>query len=163
VDSALNKLGAAVASGVSSGGSSGGAADAAAATWGEKELDHNQVWPARTLAVLRILLLESRAQLHLLSSNFSAARSDLAANLALHGHFPVLLESLRPCMHMQVALYAHAVGAWAAAGAHYTAAAAASDPLAEGRARSLAAMARLAQGGPDAGALRGLCFCLALC
>jgi hypothetical protein len=75
----------------------------------------------------------------------------------------VLLEALRPSLHMQAAQYSNAVGAWGAAARHYMAAAAAAagtgDPLLEPQARCLAAMARLAQGGPDAGAaaLGGLC------
>lgn len=68
----------------------------------------------------------------------------------------MLLEALRPSLHMQAALYAHAVGAWGAALRHYALAAdaGAGDPLVEPQARCLAALARLAQGGPDAGGLR---------
>jgi len=152
VDGALEHLGRAFSH--SSGRHGGGAGGAdAAASWGEQQLDHTRVWSARTLVVLRILLIESRAQLHLLQSNFAAARADAAAVIALHARFPVLLDGMRPALHMQIALYAHSIGAWAAACAHYNVAAAASnDPLSESQARSLSALARLAQGGPDAGA-----------
>lgn len=111
----------------------------------------------RVLAVLRILLLGARAQLHLLQSNFAAARADVAAAAALHRRCPTLLEAAAPELHMQAALYAHAVGAWGPAVAHYSAAAAAApDLLMELQAKTLAALARLAQGGPDAGARGGV-------
>ncbi|GBF89516.1 hypothetical protein Rsub_02088 [Raphidocelis subcapitata] len=131
VDGALSQLGESVAAAAGGGGGGAGGAE-----WGESQLDHTQVWPARALAVLRILLLEARAQLHLLSSNFAAARADVAANAALFARFPVLLEAVAPSLHMQAALYAHAVGAFGAAVAHYTAAAGATnDGPAEAQAR----------------------------
>jgi hypothetical protein len=149
VDAALQDIAAAVAEAGAPAGTRGPDG------WGEQQLDHTQVWLARTLAVLRILLVECRCQLHLMQSNFAAARADVAVNIALQERFPVLLEGLRPALHMQAALYAHAVGAWGPAGAHYrAAAAAAAEPAVEAQARALAALARLAQGGPDAGEAR---------
>jgi hypothetical protein len=100
VNAALQDIAAAVAQSSSAGGS--GAAGAGPDGWGEQELDHTHVWVARALAVLRILLIECRCQLHLMQSNFSAARADVAANTALQERFPVLLEGMRPALHMQV-------------------------------------------------------------
>lgn len=118
----------------------------------EGHLDHRQVSRARVLVALRALLLESRLQLRLLQSDFAAARADAAAAQSLAARFGVLLGSLRASLHMQAALYAHAVGEWPAAVRQYAAAAAAAaDPATEQQARGLAALARLAQGGPEAG------------
>jgi hypothetical protein len=72
--------------GGSEGGGGGGGPPLAAC---EQQLDHTHVCVARTLLVLRALLLESRAQLLLLQSSFAAARADVAANISLLSRFPV--------------------------------------------------------------------------
>ena len=79
VDAALQQLG--VAPDASGGGT--------AAALGEQQIELTHVCVVRTLVVLRILLLEARMQLHLLQSNFAAARADVASNMALHGRFKV--------------------------------------------------------------------------
>lgn len=75
----------------------------------------------RTCLALRVLLLETRQQLHLLCSNFAAARADAAASAQLLNQFPALLQDLRTSVHLQAGLYAQAVGAYAAAAGHFAA------------------------------------------
>lgn len=77
----------------------------------------------RACLALRLMLLETRQQLHLLCSNFAAARVDAAESINVQQQFPKLLAGLEPMVHLQAGLYAQAVGAAAAAAGHFMAAA----------------------------------------
>lgn len=77
----------------------------------------------RACLALRLMLLEARQQLHLLCSNFAAARADAAESINVQQQFPKLLAGLEPMVHLQAGLYAQAVGMYAAASGHFMAAA----------------------------------------
>ncbi|KAF8071188.1 SCC4 [Scenedesmus sp. PABB004] len=117
---------------------------------GEAALDHVSLYDARAALVLRLHLLEARQQLHLLCSDFAAARHDAAQSAALLQRFPGLLGHLRPCVHLQAGLYAQAVGDHGAALAHFERAGASSDAHLRAAGRCLAALAALAQDAPGA-------------
>jgi hypothetical protein len=108
----------------------------------------------RTCLALRVLLLEARLQLSILSSDFAAARAAAAESIALSAQFPALLQDARPMVHLQAGLYAQAVGSIDAALAHFNKMAALAgqcnaDHLAVDGC-CLAAMCCLAQGSPNA-------------
>jgi len=77
----------------------------------------------RVCLSLRVLLLETRQQLHLLCSDYAAARADAVDSMRVLSQFPRLLSALKPVVHLQAGLYAQAVGAYAAAASHFMAAA----------------------------------------
>ena len=117
----------------------------------EAKVDHVNVYTVRSCLVLRVLLLETRQQLSLLSSNFAAAKQDAAENIQLLQRFPNLLVSLQPSMHLQAGLYAQAIGAYDAAAQHFNKAAAAQDEHMQVCARCFSALSYLAERTPDAG------------
>lgn len=78
----------------------------------------------RACLCLRVLLLETRVQMHLLCSNFAAASADAASSISVLSQYPKLLAGLGPVVHMQAGLYAQAVTLYAAAVRHFMAAAA---------------------------------------
>eukprot|EP00879_Flechtneria_rotunda_P015924 GHRR01016653.1.p1 GENE.GHRR01016653.1~~GHRR01016653.1.p1 ORF type:complete len:168 (+),score=61.57 GHRR01016653.1:80-583(+) len=117
-------------------------------------VDHTNIRDVRVLLMLQLLLQEARQQLHLLSSDFSAARQDVAQSMELLARFPSLLASLESSVHLQAGLYAQAVGANSAALAHFSKAASSQDSHLQGCARCLAAVSCLAQDVPGAGAHR---------
>lgn len=121
----------------------------------EATLDHINVYSVRSCLVLRVLLLETRMQLQLLSSSMTAARQDAADSIQLLQRFPTLLVSLVPSVHLQAGLYAQAVDAHDAALAHLHKAAACQDEHMRACAQCLAALCCLARDAPGAGEVAG--------
>lgn len=109
----------------------------------------------RACLVLRLMLLETRQQLHLLCSNLEAARADAFASIRVLSQFPKLLAGLAPLVHVQAGLYAQAVGSFAAAAQHFMAAASETEQqgslVVVADARHLAAMCYVAQDTGDSG------------
>lgn len=68
----------------------------------ESQLNHFTTPAARCCLLLRLLLLEAREQLHLLSSDYAAARRDVQESITLLSRFPMLLAELRENVHLQV-------------------------------------------------------------
>jgi len=68
----------------------------------QADLNHLTTPVTRCCQVLHILLLETRQQLHLLSSDYAAARRDVHQSITLLGRFPTLLAELRAAVHLQV-------------------------------------------------------------
>lgn len=102
--------------------------------------------------MLRLLLLEARQQLHLLCSDFAAARQDACDSVLLLQRFPSLLAPLQASVHLQAGLYAQALGAIDAALAHFRKVAASSDSNLGACATCLAALCYIAQGTSESGA-----------
>lgn len=104
---------------------------------------------------LRLMLLETRQQLHLLCSNFAAARADAFDSMRVLNQFPRLLSGLRPVVHIQAGLYAQAVGCFDSAAQHFMAAAneahAQGSALLAADARHLAAMCYVSQNTAESG------------
>ncbi len=118
----------------------------------DTDLHHLNVWEGRICLALRLLLLECRAQLNMLQSNYAAARQDVAANVALVMRFPALLNQLRPYVHFQAGQYAHCVGAYQLALAHFSRVRdGSSEQLLVVSAQAYSALSWLALGTADAG------------
>lgn len=126
---------------------------------------HSAKQQLRTCLCLRVLLLEARLQLAVLSSDFAAARAAAVESIQLVTTHPALLADARPLVHLQAGLYAQAVGATDAALAQFSrmsalAAQCGVEHLAVDGA-CLAAMCCLSQDRPGSGAL-GLAWAAAL-
>ncbi len=87
----------------------------------EEHISLSIVWDCRVPLALRLLLFECRAQVHLLTCQFLEAQADICAFANTIEHFPNLLASFKPAMHMLAGMYAHATGHSDAASEHYSA------------------------------------------
>ncbi|KAL6754116.1 hypothetical protein V8C86DRAFT_2711254 [Haematococcus lacustris] len=87
----------------------------------EAALDPLTLWSSRPPLVLSLQLAVARAHLHLATSNLQGAQEAVLAVLSQVMRFPHQLRSLLLTAHMVAGHYAHAVGSYGAATAHFQA------------------------------------------
>ena len=118
----------------------------------EEQLDHINIHSCRMALLLKVMLLDCRFQMHLLSCQLAAARTDVAANVQLLQRFPHLLVGMVPTLHLESGMYAQVMGYHDHAVLHFAASKLQStNKLHQACCDALKAMALLARGGEGAG------------
>jgi hypothetical protein len=122
----------------------------------EEQLDHISIYSCRMALLLKVLLLDCRFQMHLLSCQLAAARADVVANIQLLQRFPTLLDPLQATLHLESGMYAQVLGYHDHAVAHFGASRGqSSSKLHQVCCDALKALALLARGEEGAGKSHG--------